>query len=293
MASSQRLYSGMWTDQEQDYLEALATEFHDGALDIPERCTLRLYLAEQLGCLPKRISKRMENSGYNGRALYRNFRSTMSPKDLQKREAKLAAFREAFWESRESLVGSRSAPSSTSNKLKAPAKPKSAQAKQRLQSQRTSNGTASAKARDVVVAAASTSPVKTDERIGAAAPYTVSPPGQLQAPSISSASLTTPLYLDGIRQLQNYGNGNINASLPVTANSLANLFPQTMRPVQRPADGSRLQVAEFIQRFDASAPAVTNTSDLTALLRPPAARYEPMPTNNDLLIAALQLLLWR
>lgn len=59
VANSQPCYRGKWTDEEEQYFYALREEFRAGTLDIPNGITLRFYAAKQLGCKPKRISKKV------------------------------------------------------------------------------------------------------------------------------------------------------------------------------------------------------------------------------------------
>ncbi|CAB9523905.1 expressed unknown protein [Seminavis robusta] len=64
------LYRGKWTTEEDAYAHCLIAEFRAGTLDIPSGTTLRGFLAKKLECAPKRVSKKFENSGYNGKQLY-------------------------------------------------------------------------------------------------------------------------------------------------------------------------------------------------------------------------------
>ena len=52
-------YGGKWTIEEEEYFHALREEFRAGTLDIPNGTTLRYFLAKQLGCKPKRITKKV------------------------------------------------------------------------------------------------------------------------------------------------------------------------------------------------------------------------------------------
>jgi hypothetical protein len=64
-------YSGAWTAEEKRYATALIQEFRDGNIPgLPDKTTMRGYLAEKLGCPTKRISKKYEGTGYNGRLPY-------------------------------------------------------------------------------------------------------------------------------------------------------------------------------------------------------------------------------
>jgi hypothetical protein len=54
------LRSGKWTPEEEAYAEGLMKEFKAGHLKLEEGKSLRKFLAEKLGCSPKRISKKYE-----------------------------------------------------------------------------------------------------------------------------------------------------------------------------------------------------------------------------------------
>ena len=50
---------GKWSSEEEDYANAIITEFETGTLtDCPEGSTLGSYLAKRLNCAPMRISKK-------------------------------------------------------------------------------------------------------------------------------------------------------------------------------------------------------------------------------------------
>ena len=51
--------SGQWTPQEVAYATRLIDEFRNGSLQIPEGTSMRGFLADKLGCAPKRISKKV------------------------------------------------------------------------------------------------------------------------------------------------------------------------------------------------------------------------------------------
>lgn len=51
---AQRRFSGRWTPEEERYAQFLMKEFRDGSLAIAEGTSLRVYLAEELKCSPKR-----------------------------------------------------------------------------------------------------------------------------------------------------------------------------------------------------------------------------------------------
>jgi hypothetical protein len=85
---------GHWTKEEMEYLYALKEDFREGALNIDDGSTLRSYLAKQLNCGVKRISKKMEGSGYNGG---QSFARMPFPEDeLKARAAKRQRLKESF-----------------------------------------------------------------------------------------------------------------------------------------------------------------------------------------------------
>jgi len=99
-----QLYSGQWTKEEQDFVTALVLGFKEGSLNIPDGTSLRFYIAAKLGCKPKRVSKKYERTGYNGKHVFRKDDS-ISEKDLQKKSDSLQQLERVFRESR-SLVQS-------------------------------------------------------------------------------------------------------------------------------------------------------------------------------------------
>ena len=111
----QPLYTGTWTKEELDYSDALAEEFRSGNLPrVEDKTTLRGYLAMKLNCPVKRISKKYESSGYNGRLQYRKGFVAMTPEESQRRLQNLEVLMDKFKESREALQwakGSTSTPS--------------------------------------------------------------------------------------------------------------------------------------------------------------------------------------
>lgn len=111
----QPLYTGTWTKEELDYSDALAEEFRSGNLPgVEDKTTLRGYLAMKLNCPVKRISKKYESSGYNGRLQYRKGFVAMTPEESQRRLRNLEVLKDKFMESREALQwakGSTSTPS--------------------------------------------------------------------------------------------------------------------------------------------------------------------------------------
>ncbi|CAB9517860.1 expressed unknown protein [Seminavis robusta] len=95
------LRAGMWTQEEMVYVNALVKEFRDGALDLSQGMTLRRFLAERLHCHPKRISKKYEGTGLNGRTGYVG--QTYTPVELNERKIRLELLRGQFLESVENL----------------------------------------------------------------------------------------------------------------------------------------------------------------------------------------------
>jgi len=82
----------------------LIKEFRAGTIqDLSEGSTLRAYLAEQLGCSPKRISKKLECTEYNGRQNYKKRSSNFTAEELQDRAAGLESLKERFLASLEEL----------------------------------------------------------------------------------------------------------------------------------------------------------------------------------------------
>ncbi|CAB9523058.1 expressed unknown protein [Seminavis robusta] len=93
---SKQVRTGHWHPEELEYMDILAEEFRDGSLSIKEGSTLRAYLAEMLNCIPKRVSKRMEGSNYNGRKTF--VKRIFSETEQQERDARISASRERFEE---------------------------------------------------------------------------------------------------------------------------------------------------------------------------------------------------
>ena len=55
-----KVFSGRWTVEEEAFCDALIFEFRAGTLkDVEEGATLRNFLADAVGCHPKRISKKV------------------------------------------------------------------------------------------------------------------------------------------------------------------------------------------------------------------------------------------
>ncbi|CAB9523814.1 expressed unknown protein [Seminavis robusta] len=96
-------YSGQWTKEEQDYVAILVEGFKHGSLDIPDGTSLRFFIAAKLGCKPKRVSKKYERTGYNGKQVYR--RDTNISEETQKDYSKrLKELEKKFKESRALVV---------------------------------------------------------------------------------------------------------------------------------------------------------------------------------------------
>lgn len=58
--ASGKAFSGRWTPEEEAYTDALIHEFRAGTLKgVEEGATLRNFLADAVGCHPKRISKKV------------------------------------------------------------------------------------------------------------------------------------------------------------------------------------------------------------------------------------------
>lgn len=72
-------------------------------MDVPEGKSLRCFLADQLGCNAKRISKKYERTGYNGKLQYVDKRTTIDPQELAKWQQKTQVLERKFLESRETL----------------------------------------------------------------------------------------------------------------------------------------------------------------------------------------------
>jgi hypothetical protein len=99
-----RVYSGKWTVEEERYVVFLCQQFKEGALDIKEGRTLRSFLAERLGCKPKRITKKYERTGYNGKLQFIDKITELMPSDLGYRRARLHELERGFLESREAIA---------------------------------------------------------------------------------------------------------------------------------------------------------------------------------------------
>jgi hypothetical protein len=109
------VYAGKWTQQEEQYAQFLMEEFRAGNIpNLEGGATLRNYLAKMLICLPKRVTKKYERSGYNGKLTYQANLVTMSPQQAQARRQQLAVSRANFIESRKQRL---CLPISSSNRM--------------------------------------------------------------------------------------------------------------------------------------------------------------------------------
>ena len=92
--------SGKWTDAEVDYAQCLITEYRAGALDdVQDGTSLRGYLALKLQCHVKRISKKFENTTYNGKLQYTKNSGGLPDEEVASRRAKLESLRNDFLDS--------------------------------------------------------------------------------------------------------------------------------------------------------------------------------------------------
>ena len=97
------LRSGCWTQEEMDYVNALMTDFRDGALlGVAAGTTLRGYLAKNVHCGVKRVSKKLEGTSYNGRLAFK-VKHHFSTAELRFRCERLALLRAKFERSVEDL----------------------------------------------------------------------------------------------------------------------------------------------------------------------------------------------
>ncbi|CAB9522431.1 RING [Seminavis robusta] len=102
---SEGQYVGTWTMEEKKYVEALIAEFRAGnILNLPEKSTLRAFIANKLGCSEKRITKKYERTGYNGRLLYTHRPDDFTPEESQRRLERLEELEVEFQQSRARLL---------------------------------------------------------------------------------------------------------------------------------------------------------------------------------------------
>ncbi|CAB9500718.1 expressed unknown protein [Seminavis robusta] len=90
------LRSGKWTREEEEFANALIEEFKGGSLSaLPEGTSMRGFLAKMLRCVPKRVSKKFENTNYNGKLQYVRDKALPSH-EVSKRHMRLDRLERAF-----------------------------------------------------------------------------------------------------------------------------------------------------------------------------------------------------
>ncbi|CAB9527978.1 expressed unknown protein [Seminavis robusta] len=95
------IYAGKWTQEEEQYAQFLMEEFRAGNIPgLENGASMRNYLAKMLICRPKRVTKKYERTGYNGKLTYQGNLIKLSPQQAQERHQKLAVLRAKFLESR-------------------------------------------------------------------------------------------------------------------------------------------------------------------------------------------------
>lgn len=87
---------GKWTLEEEQYVELLIEEFKLGTLPLAEGTTLRYFLSEMINCNPKRVSKKYENTNYNGKQKYEPLSSAMSFEETKRRRERLKEFERRY-----------------------------------------------------------------------------------------------------------------------------------------------------------------------------------------------------
>lgn len=93
------LRKGKWTSEEELYVDTLIEEFQKGHLLLSETFSLRIFLANMVLCSPKRISKKFERTNYNGKQLYKQNQSKLSPEEASQRSEILEKIEGNFQES--------------------------------------------------------------------------------------------------------------------------------------------------------------------------------------------------
>lgn len=114
---------GQWTTQEIAYATRLIDEFRNGSLQIPGGTSMRGFLAEKLGCAPKRVSKKYENTNYNGRLLYAPNKSLSAEVCVRTRlelETLERAFRESVQKSKSAKAAAKKHESQRKSRAEAP-----------------------------------------------------------------------------------------------------------------------------------------------------------------------------
>lgn len=95
-----KLRRGKWSNAEMAYAEGIIREYRAGSLDDVEGgMSLRGYLAQKLQCHVKRISKKFENTTYNGKRQYKKNSMGLSEGEVETRRAKLESLRKGFMDS--------------------------------------------------------------------------------------------------------------------------------------------------------------------------------------------------
>lgn len=87
---------GKWSLEEEQYVELLIEEFKLGTLPLAEGTTLRYFLSKMVNCNPKRVSKKYENTNYNGKHKYEPSSAAMSLGETKRRRERLQEFERRF-----------------------------------------------------------------------------------------------------------------------------------------------------------------------------------------------------
>lgn len=87
---------GKWTKDEEAYVDLLIEEFRCGALPLREGTTLRSFLSKMINCNPKRVSKKYENTNYNGKHKYEPSTIPMSLEEMKRRRERLQEYERRF-----------------------------------------------------------------------------------------------------------------------------------------------------------------------------------------------------
>ena len=95
------VYAGKWTQEEEEYAQFLMEEFRAGNIpNLENGASMRTYLAKMLICRPKRVTKKYERSGYNGKLTYQANLVKLSPQEAKDRHQQLVVLRAKFITSR-------------------------------------------------------------------------------------------------------------------------------------------------------------------------------------------------
>ena len=87
---------GKWSLEEEQYVDLLIDEFKRGTLPLTEGTTLRYFLSKMVNCNPKRVSKKYENTNYNGKHKYEPTSVPMSMEETRRRRERLQEFERRF-----------------------------------------------------------------------------------------------------------------------------------------------------------------------------------------------------